>query len=93
MIELIVPGSVIGETNTLEFFGKFNADKYNYFAAHICYEEREDLLQSSSKSIYKMVKEDISRRIFSDKNENWTTVGDFMKQIELLLTEYEIIIT
>ena len=73
----------------IKFIGKFNADKYNHFAAHICYEEREDLLQSSSKSIYKMVKEDISRRILSDKNENWTTVGDFMKQIDDARAKYE----
>ena len=36
-----------------------------------------------------MVKEDISRRFFSDKNENWTTFGDFMKQIDDARAKYE----
>tara|TARA_B100000029_G_scaffold212700_1_gene210691 strand:+ start:1929 stop:3344 length:1416 start_codon:yes stop_codon:yes gene_type:complete len=73
----------------IKFIGKFNENKYNYFAAHICYEERPDLLESTSNSIYKNVKRDIAKKIFSDKNENWTTVGDFMKQIDDARAKYE----
>ena len=48
-----------------------------------------ELLQSISKSTYKNVRSDIAKRIFSDKNENWTTIGDFMKQIDDSRAKYE----
>lgn len=73
----------------IKFIGKFDDNKYNYFAAHICYEERPDLLESTSNSVYKNVRRDIAKRIFSDKNENWTTIGDFMKQIDDSRAKYE----
>ena len=75
--------------NKIKLIGSFKQDKYNFFAAHICHAERPDILQSTSERIYKDVRRDIAKRIFSDKNENWTTVGDFMKQIDDARAKYE----
>ena len=75
--------------NKIKLIGSFEQDKYNFFAAHICHAERPDILQSTSERIYKDVRRDIAKRIFSDKNENWTTVGDFMKQIDDARAKYE----
>ena len=75
--------------NKIKLIGSFGANKYNFFAAHICHAERPDLLQAKAETIYKHVRRDIAKRIFSDKNENWTTVGDFMKQIDDSRAKYE----
>ena len=60
----------------IEFIGKFDSDRFNYFCRRIIYEESP---LSLPKRDYEEVHMGIAKRIFSKENERYTTIKSAQK--------------